>query len=274
MINQLPNSKLYYILSLVILFEMLIVTLTGLFFDIYDNNKPEIITQAKGQDMVTLFVVIPLLISSLVLSNRGNIKADICYLGVLIYVSYTYLSYAFIGEYNTLLLLYINMFSFSTILLLSICYQLDFNKKNCSIKPSMPYKATGLFLISISTLFLIVWLSEIISGILTNTIPEGVTQTNRNVIYVLDLGFLLPALLIFGYWMIQEKKIGVFISGALLIKIFTLGLALLSMNVLSALNNEEIELGKVILYFIITLLSFFFTIAVFLNLDGPIRDED
>jgi len=64
--------------------------------------------QAVGQDWVNLCVVFPvLLISSFFVLRRDSFKTFLIWLGVLIYLSYSYILYPFFVHFGPLFLLYV-----------------------------------------------------------------------------------------------------------------------------------------------------------------------
>lgn len=71
------------------------------------RDGPGLVAQAKGQDLISLFVVLPVLIITAILASRGSLKARFIWLGGLVYLVYTYASFAFALQYNPFFLVYI-----------------------------------------------------------------------------------------------------------------------------------------------------------------------
>ncbi len=69
--------------------------------------------QEKSQDVVTLFMGIPLLLLSLILYRRGSLRGHLLLAGTLGYFLYTYASMAFYIANNNLFLVYVALFSAS-----------------------------------------------------------------------------------------------------------------------------------------------------------------
>jgi len=53
---------------------------------------PSLVAQAIGQDAITLLIALPALVIGAFLTSRGSQRARLIWLGVLIYVVYTYAS--------------------------------------------------------------------------------------------------------------------------------------------------------------------------------------
>ena len=66
----------------------------GFFIDDLYRDAPVNAAQAVGQDLITLVVALPTLVISAILALRGSRRAHLVWLGVLVYLVYTYLTYA------------------------------------------------------------------------------------------------------------------------------------------------------------------------------------
>ena len=60
-----------------------------------------------GQDLVSLVVVLPTLIVTAFLSHRSSSRTRLVWLGVLVYLVYTYVVAAFDNRFNSLFLVYV-----------------------------------------------------------------------------------------------------------------------------------------------------------------------
>lgn len=79
----------------------------GLFIKGLYRDTPNLVTQAIGQDAITLVVALPTLVISAFLTSRGSQRARLVWLGGLIYMVYTYVGYAFAVRFNSLFLVYV-----------------------------------------------------------------------------------------------------------------------------------------------------------------------
>ena len=59
-----------------------------------------------GQDIVDLFIVVPLLILSLVFVRKGKVNSYFIFSGILFYILYSFFIYSFGVHFNNLFLLY------------------------------------------------------------------------------------------------------------------------------------------------------------------------
>ena len=74
--------------------------------DLYRDN-PSLVAQAFGQDLITLAVALPALVISAIFAGRGSTRGRLVWLGVVAYVVYTYVTYAFGIRFNPLFLAYL-----------------------------------------------------------------------------------------------------------------------------------------------------------------------
>lgn len=88
---------------------LLVAIAAGVGFLIEDlyRDTPINAAQAVGQDLITLVVALPVLVISAILAVRGSRRAHLLWLGVLVYLVYTYLMYALAIKFNPLFLLYV-----------------------------------------------------------------------------------------------------------------------------------------------------------------------
>ncbi len=62
---------------------------SGLFVEGLYRDPPSLVSQAIGQDLVTLVVALPALVIGAILASRGSERGRLVWLGVLGYVVYT-----------------------------------------------------------------------------------------------------------------------------------------------------------------------------------------
>src|ERR1700730_8540212 len=68
---------------------------TGLLVPGFYRDAPTWVSQARGQDLVTLLVGVPLLVVGLIGARRGSVRCLLLWLGAVGYMAYAYATYAF-----------------------------------------------------------------------------------------------------------------------------------------------------------------------------------
>lgn len=200
------------------------------------RDGPGLVAQAKGQDLISLFVVLPVLIITAILASRGSLKARFIWLGGLVYLVYTYASFAFALQYNPFFLVYIALLGCSLYTLIGSLATLDLSGVMTRCPEKAPFKAISIFLAILAFLFYSLWLSELIPALLTGKVPQSIldTGTPTNVIHVLDMAWILPAFVITAVSLWRKHPLGYSFAGILLTFFVLLAMATLSMALFEA----------------------------------------
>ncbi|MFB6095161.1 MAG: hypothetical protein ABEJ71_01760 [Halodesulfurarchaeum sp.] len=231
----------------------LLATVVGLFVPGFYRDAPPLLPQAYGQDLLTLVFAIPALAFSLYYSRKGSLRAYVVWLGVTGYILYTYASYAFMTAFNELYLVYTTLLWLSLYAFVGGFLSLDPEILADHLRrvTRWPYVAFQLLLV-----FLVgfLWLSEIVPAILTGTVPSSVAEAGlpTSVIYSLDLGIILPAFLISAYWLWRDRPWGYALTAVLLVKVATLGGAVLAMAYFMMQFGQTVPLPMVAIFAFLT----------------------
>jgi len=196
---------------------------------LYSDDSVSMAAQARAQDGVTLFMGIPLLIISLFLTAKGQIRGRLLLTGTLGYFLYTYASYCFLAMYNSMFLLYIVLFSvsfFAFFLTLS-----SFDKKLLPhyFKDSFPVKSIGIFLWILGFMIAMLWLGKIGNPLLQGQLPEGLEHYSTLTIQALDLGIIVPLSIVSGYMVIRRQPFGYLLAAVLILRGVTMLTAISAM---------------------------------------------
>jgi hypothetical protein len=244
----------------------------GLLVDgFYHRDAAVLLPQSFGQDLLTLVVAVPVLAGSLWFASRGSRRAYVVWLGTLGYVLYTYATYAIIAQFNELFLVYVATFGLSLATFVGGFLRVDAEdlKRAFGDRSVRPYVA---FQALVAVLVGLLWLSEIVTATLSNTVPSSIAGTGlpTNVVHVLDLGVVLPAFLLAAYLLARRRPWGYVLTGVLLAKVVTLGLAILSMTLFMLRAGEVVPLPMLVVFGLLTALSLLALVG-FLRALGPDR---
>jgi hypothetical protein len=227
-----------------------IAAASGIFINGLYRDTPGLVAQAIGQDAVTLMIALPALAIAAFLTSRGSQRARLIWLGVLIYVAYTYASYAFGIRFNPLFLIYIALLGCATYALIGGIVTTDWAGIKAGFTERTPARAVSIFLVVIAGLFYLMWLSEAVPASLTGIPPQSVKDdgTPTNVIHVLDMAWLLPALIITAVSLWRKKPIGYALAAALLANLVFLALAIIAMIVFQSQGGEPVVIPLVVIF--------------------------
>lgn len=224
---------------------------------IYKDMSAEVAPQGIAQDVVTLFLGIPLLIISLHLARKGLLKGRMLLAGTLGYFLVTYLFYLTMGMYNKLFLVYVILLSTSFFAFAQTMLSFDLNSLGSSFKQTLPVKLVGGFLIFQSFMVGLLWLSLIVPPLLTGTLPAGLDHYTTLIVQGLDLAILLPTGFLSGVLLLRRNPFGY-----LLAPVFTNFLVLL-MTALTAKVIGQMLLGVDVGFPVMIVIPLFNLTAIF-----------
>ena len=229
----------------------------GLFIKGLYRDTPNLVTQAIGQDAITLVVALPTLVISAFLTSRGSQRARLVWLGGLIYMVYTYVGYAFAVRFNSLFLVYVALLGCSTYALIGGLVATDWAGIKAGFTERTPVKAVSIYLAVTAALFYFLWLSEAVPASLTGNRPQSLIDagTPTNFVQVLDMAWFLPATAITAVSLWRKQPIGYTLAGAILTFVVLLTLAILSMVVFMVRAGQPVVIPQVVIYGILLIVS-------------------
>ncbi len=225
------NKNLYFlIVPLVVL--VAIVSAAGIFTGAPYQSENEIYAaQGRGQDIIDLFILTPVLLISSILVFSGSGRAVFVLLGSLIYSAYTFIIYSFGMHFNSFFLLYCASMGLSVYAIIFIVVRTGSLSLPEKFDRGTPVVITAIYLFFIAVVFYFVWLSEIIPAILNHTVPKSIEEAGLmvNPVHVLDLAVALPACIFAGITLLRRENAGFLLAPALLFFAFFMALAIASM---------------------------------------------
>jgi hypothetical protein len=203
----------------------------------------------RGQDLLTLLTV-PVLVWSAVGARAGSLRAHVVWLALLLYVAYSYLMYV-VAPFNDAFLLYVAAISLSSYGLFNGLVRLDMNVAAAAFT-GLPRRALGGFLLAVGVLFVALWLSEILPAI-GGGVPERLFVYDiPSTVHVLDLAYVLPLLIATGVLLFRGHAAAPVLATLLVIKMATLGLALLFMVGFVYADTGAADVGEAVIWATIT----------------------
>lgn len=196
---------------------------------IYADDSVSMAAQARAQDGVTLFMGVPLLIVSLIMTVKGLIKGRLLLAGTLGYFLYTYASYCFLAMYNSLFLVYVALFSVSFFAFMLTMMSFDKSMLPTYFKESLPTKSIGAFLWFIGFMIAMLWLGKIVNPLIKGMIPQGLEHYSTLSIQGMDLAIVVPVSVVTGLMVIRRQSFGYLLAAVVIFKGVTLLTAITAM---------------------------------------------
>lgn len=163
-----------------------------------------------GNDLVTLFVAVPLLAGAMFYAGRGSLRAQLVWLGMLDYMLYNYAFYLFGAAFNGFFPVYVALFTLSIFALIYGLTALDVNSVKSVSRAGTAVKWISGYMVFIalglSTVYLAQWIGFVVSG----QLPPIVTLTEHptSVVFALDLSLVVPVLALAALWLWQRRSWG------------------------------------------------------------------
>lgn len=177
------------------------------------------IGNAQGTALVILVVAVPTVVVSMILSARGSLRAQMTWLGGLAYILYNAIFFAYGIHFNSLFLLFTTMLGLAFWSVVTLLWAVDVEELKAHFAPSTPVRAFAGFLALINAPFVLLWLKDIVPGILANAAPAGLHGTGMitNPVEVTDFAFSFSLIALAVIWLWQRRPWGYLLVGALLV---------------------------------------------------------
>ena len=223
--------KILRLSSSLILILATIATFFGIFKSYLYNDNDFVRTAWLANDWITLLIVIPAFLATLLVANKQGIKSELVWLGLLNYFLYNYAFYLFGAVFNSMFLLYVSICFLSFFSMLGFFSNLEVGKINFDAKTTNWITA---FLLLLSVMLCLIEIPPCIQFISNGKIPELNLKTglHTNIVYALDLTFIVPCMVIASVLNFRKNIWGGVISVIMLVKASTYGLVLISGTVL------------------------------------------
>ncbi len=230
-------------------------------FDTVNSSAQEI-----GNDIVTLLIGVPLLVTGIVLSRKGSLRGQLLLTGALGFFLYTYGSMSFLTAFNPFFLVYVALFSLSLFGFIFSMKDLDVDEISRRISDGFPRRSIAIYFITVAVFLTLAWLGLVASPSLTWTPPAGLESAITMVIQALDLGIIVPTSFLTASLLLKKQPWGYALASVMLLKILTMGAALISMIIVQILSGVAVDPVVSTIFVIISLSGIFLGIITLKNI--------
>ena len=236
---------------------VIVVSYAGLFIpDTYVKETANWQAQALGQDFFDLFLITPLLLITGYLAYKKNRSAFLLWSGLLVYLIYTFVLFAFAVHFNYLFILYCMTLGLAFYAFLYFLFSEIKEPIVTRFIDKVPVKTVGIYLIILAGLFFLLWLSDIIPANLSNTIPTSIAENGliTNPVHALDLSVVLPGMVFVAILLLKRKPLGLLLSPTVLTFTILMDITIGLLVIVMKMKGIEADLSVA---FIMGLLSLF-----------------
>jgi len=204
----------------------------GIFLDAtYAQETALWAAQGIGQDLVNLVVAVPSVLAAAWFARRGSLRATLIWFGLLVYLAYSYVLYAFFVHFNAFFLVYVATLGVSAYALAGAAAGLDRERWAAMFVRTRGERALSALLMTCAIAFGGLWLSEIVPALLAGSTPDSAIDAGLivNPVHVLDLAFVLPAMIVTAVWLWRRQPLGLVAAVPLATFMMMMGAAIVGM---------------------------------------------
>jgi hypothetical protein len=216
------------IFTLLLAAAALIQSAGGLFLPNLYRDQRWVVSIYRGTDLVTLALVVPALIGSMLLAVRGSNRARLVWIGILFYIFYNNLYFLLATAFNRLFLVYVAIAILSAWTLVEALLHLDAGRICAKAGPSGPGKAAGAVLFACATILLAMWVGQGLDMMIRGRIPGILSDAGGTThpVAALDLTLIVPFLYAGSVLLWKSRPWGHVLSAVMSVQCFIIALVL------------------------------------------------
>ncbi len=195
-----PRLTTAWVLSSVVLVLMATSSAVGLLVEGIYPEQTWAVAALRGNDLVTLVLVVPVLTLALVASRRRPSSASVLvWLGMLFYGLYNFAYYSYGAAFNDLFLLHVGAYSLSGIAMVLLGTSIDAEVAARGVVGGARAKVVAVFTLGVGIALLGAWSAMSVRVSLTGEPPQEVMPPEAvHLVYAIDLGILAPMFVVAG----------------------------------------------------------------------------
>ncbi len=189
--------------------------------------------QGMGGDAVNLVIIVPVLLLTAGLAQRGSVSARLVWMGALVFLLYNFVVYAMAVHFNALFLVYCGILGGSFYALVGSLPSLSLADVAGAYGRRAPVKTMAAVLGLIGLVFAALWLREIVPALISGRTPKSITDAGliTNPIHVLDLSFMLPGLIVTAIQLLRRRAVAFVLAPVLMVFCILMTVAIAGMMV-------------------------------------------
>jgi hypothetical protein len=241
-----------YAISLVIGALMAVASVAGLLVQTVVYPTDELLESFVPNDVVNLFIGLPILLGSMWLARRGKLVGLLFWPGALFYVFYTYLVYVLSMPLNVAFVLHLALLTSSAYTMISLVACFDGKAVQDRLTGAVPERAGGGVLAGFGILFFVRAAGVMVNALISQT-PINAAEL---ALHVSDF-LIAPAWVIGGVLLWRRKALGYVTGLGLLFQASMLFIGLIVVLVLRPfITAAQFVLSDVLVVFVMGMVCF------------------
>jgi hypothetical protein len=216
------------------------LVVTGLYVD-----APNWAQQARGTDLATLFLAVPVLAVGLRTDRRGSSAGRLAIVAGLLYLVYNYAIFSFAVAMNPFTAVHIAIFGLS---LWSLVLAGRAAVEGADgVTERLNRRWGGGLLVGVAAMFGLLWIGQIATTSTTGILPPDLVTAgiSSNPVYALDLAFFLPLCALAGIGLLRRNGAAAY-AFPMLIWVALMGAGVVGGFVLMAVAGDQIAVPVVV----------------------------
>lgn len=201
---------------------------------------------SQGGDVAALFVTLPLFIVSLMLYRRGSLGGGFLLASALAYYLYYSASLALIAAYNNLYLVYLALFSTSFFGFVLALSAIELPSLPGRFASGLPRRGLAIFMFVVGIGVAFIWLSDVVTAVTTNGVPEALGANISLITYTIDVGIIVPACILAGFLLLRGAPVGYLLTGVLTILLTLVGAMVVAQTIMQLRLGLQFGIGQII----------------------------
>ncbi len=270
----MKNDRLHtaFVISLIIVVLAALAPAAGLFVPGLYRDNPFVTAVWRGNDLVTLFVAVPVFIIALVFAKRGSVRARLVWFGMLDYTLYNFSFYLFAAAFNAMFLVYTALFALSILALIFGLTGMDIRSLGKRFQSKKSVWWISIYMLCVAVGLATVYIIQSIQFIINGQIPIIIERTAHptSVVFALDLSLFVPYLILGAVWIWKRRAWGFLLAIILNVKgaVYTLALASASFSL--KLSGVVPSVDEAYLWLVLCVISFAVVVYILANLKDDV----
>jgi hypothetical protein len=170
------------------------------------RDAPYWVQQARGTDLATLLVAVPVLAIGLWAARRGSGAGQLAVFAGLLYVVYNYGIFVFSVVMNPLTAVHIAIVGLALWSLVLTTRSPGLTEAGAAVAERLNRRASGSLLVAVAGLFGLLWIGQIATATTTGRLAPDLVRAglSTNPVYALDLAFFLPLCALAGIGLLRQ----------------------------------------------------------------------
>ena len=244
--------SLIYRSSFLVAILMMAASIAGLRYRAVIYPTDELVRTLVPNDVVNLFIGLPILLGSMYLARRGKLIGLLCLPGALFFVLYNYTAYVFAMPLNWAFPLHLVLMTLSAYALIALVALIDGKAVQQRLSGAVPERFAGGILAGLGLLFLLRMI-----GVMVGALTRGNLPTEAEFAVNIADFLTTPAWIIVGILLWKRKELGYVTGLGLLFQGSVLFIALIIFLLLQpVLTSTPFAIADVLVIFVMGLICF------------------